>query len=324
MRKRILVLALAVTFLFSLPSCQPSSEEEVLYQEITVLGVTFTEEPKTVISLSPFTTEMILQLGLIDRLTGCTNDCVLPEEYKDIPSIGEDDTPDFELIISFKPDLVVSQRSLSKSVLDQLNQSGIKALVIPAAEDLRELSSYYAALACVFWGTEEGISKAENSLAPLVRVCNVLNQTIPKAEQKTFGYFPQFGKTAATSDTFAGNILSCLGKNAVQGSEYSYSFSQIQAANPDYLLVPTPYALENLASNPSWKELKAVQNGNVLSIDPSLLERQCPDFAEVLLELAKTIYPQKADEIEAALEREESSSGDSESEKDQDDSFSNA
>lgn len=296
-----------------------------MYQEITVLGVTFTEEPKTVISLSPFTTEMILQLGLIDRLTGCTNDCVLPEEYKDIPSIGEDDTPDFELIISFKPDLVVSQRSLSKSVLDQLNQSGIKALVIPAAEDLRELSSYYAALACVFWGTEEGISKAENSLTPLVRVCNVLNQTIPKAEQKTFGYFPQFGKTAATSDTFGRKYsFPALGKMPFKGVNIPIAFLKFKPPNPDYLLVPTPYALENLASNPSWKELKAVQNGNVLSIDPSLLERQSPDFAEVLLELAKTIYPQKADEIEAALEREESSSGDSESEKDQDDSFSNA
>ncbi len=298
---RITAVVFSLILLFLLPSCQSSNESKNdIYKPVTVFGVTFTSAPTAVVSLSPYTTEMMLQLGLSDQLSACTDDCVLPKDSK-IVSVGDGSEPNFDTVLAVKPDLLLSQRSLSKADLDRLNQAGIKALIIPPAEDLRELESYYSALAAVFYGEEKGIGKAESTINPLVRAANVLRDEL-KNERKnvTFIYYLTLGKSAATADTFAGDLLSCLGENKAEGKDGHIDFAKAKESNPTYLFVSKPYALENLQSSPDWNTFSSVANRKVLSFDSSLFERRSPDLAEFLIETAKTIYPDKADEIDQA------------------------
>ncbi|MCI8501741.1 MAG: ABC transporter substrate-binding protein [Oscillospiraceae bacterium] len=302
--KQIASMALVIASLLFLPACQSAEiPQESGYQPITVLGVSFTEPPERVASLSPSTTEMILQFGLEDRLIARTDGCMLPDGIE-VPSIGDGSDPDFDRILASRPSLVISQNSFSKTTLDKLNQAGVKALVIPPADDLRELQSYYIALATVFFGSEEGASKAKNAMRPLVLASNAIRIALADSETISFVYFLKPGASAATADTFIGNFFSCLGKNAAQGSGYQIDFAQAQETDPSYLFLSRPYALENLMADPGWAGFSAVQNGNVLSFDASLFERRnLLSLADVLLETAKTIYPERAEEIEAVLIR---------------------
>ena len=186
--------------------------------------------------------------------------------------------------------------------MDKLNQAGIKALIIPTAEDLRELKSYYSALGAVFHGTEKGIAEAERVTKPLVTVVNTLLSVLKEdSKNVSFVYFLQLGKSAATADTFAGNILACLGVNKAEGSDYQIDLAKIKANDPTYLFVSKPYAPENLQSSPDWNTLSSVTGKKVLSFDSSLFERRSLDIADLLLDAAKTMYPDKADSIDAAL-----------------------
>ena len=62
-----------------------------------------------IISLVPSLTQLVLDLGLEDRLVGRTRFCIHPEEkVKDIPIIGGTKTPNIEKILSLKPDYIIA------------------------------------------------------------------------------------------------------------------------------------------------------------------------------------------------------------------------
>ena len=67
--------------------------------------------PRRLVSLVPSITEFLVDLGLRDRLVGCTKFCVHPEGLRrDIQVIGGTKTPKPELIRALAPDLVIANQ----------------------------------------------------------------------------------------------------------------------------------------------------------------------------------------------------------------------
>ena len=63
---------------------------------------------KRIISLAPSVTETIYALGAQDRLVADTDVCNYPPAAQKLPKIGGPFTPNLEVIVSLKPDLVVA------------------------------------------------------------------------------------------------------------------------------------------------------------------------------------------------------------------------
>ena len=129
--------------------CQPIPEpdpEEPDYQPVTVFGVTFSEAPQTIVTLSPASTEMLARLGLTEQIVGRGEGCTYPEEMEGVTTVGTEAEPDMDALLALEPDVVIIQRPLSISQLERLNEAEVKALIVPAATDLRELKSYYTCL----------------------------------------------------------------------------------------------------------------------------------------------------------------------------------
>ena len=60
-----------------------------------------------IVSTLPSTTEMLFALGLGDRVVGVSAFCRYPPQVKSLPSVGSVLRPDFERILTLRPDLVV-------------------------------------------------------------------------------------------------------------------------------------------------------------------------------------------------------------------------
>lgn len=66
------------------------------------------EHPKRLVSLAPSLTEMVFEIGAGDLLAGVTEHCRYPPEATRIAKVGGYQTPNFEAILSLRPDLVLT------------------------------------------------------------------------------------------------------------------------------------------------------------------------------------------------------------------------
>jgi iron complex transport system substrate-binding protein len=71
----------------------------------------FAAPPKRIISTAPGITEILFALGLGDRVVGVTEYCAYPPEVKKLPKTGSYITPNLEVIVSLRPDLILVQRT---------------------------------------------------------------------------------------------------------------------------------------------------------------------------------------------------------------------
>ncbi|NYI04694.1 ABC transporter substrate-binding protein [Allostreptomyces psammosilenae] len=103
--------------------------------------VTVTGTPEAIVGLSPAQTELLLRLGLADRMVGQaqTATAPLPEDLRaqaaDIPVLSEDTPPSREVLLRAAPDFVVAPTAYEFTAeqgfasLEQLQEAGVAAYV---------------------------------------------------------------------------------------------------------------------------------------------------------------------------------------------------
>jgi iron complex transport system substrate-binding protein len=90
---------------------------------------TATKHYHRIVSFAPSITETLFALGLGDRVVGVTRFCTYPPQVKNLPKIGGYLDPNYEMILSLKPDLVLLLKEHSMLV-DFLKKNFIDYKVI--------------------------------------------------------------------------------------------------------------------------------------------------------------------------------------------------
>jgi ABC-type Fe3+-hydroxamate transport system substrate-binding protein len=79
-----------------------------------------------IVSLVPSLTELVIDLGLSEKLSGRTRFCIHPERViRNIPVIGGTKNPQIEKIISLSPDIIIANREENRR--EDIEQLGKKA-----------------------------------------------------------------------------------------------------------------------------------------------------------------------------------------------------
>ena len=86
--------------------------------------------PHRIVSLAPNTTEILFSLGLGERIVGVSRFCDFPPAVDDIPRVGGFTDPNYEAIVSLKPDVVILLTS-HVEVLRELEKLKIRTLPVP-------------------------------------------------------------------------------------------------------------------------------------------------------------------------------------------------
>ncbi|MCW5982866.1 MAG: cobalamin-binding protein [Bryobacteraceae bacterium] len=68
-------------------------------------------QPRRIVSTTPSITEMLFALGVGDRVVGVTTFCRYPEQARRLAKIGTYTEPNYEAILSLRPDLVLIQEN---------------------------------------------------------------------------------------------------------------------------------------------------------------------------------------------------------------------
>ncbi|WP_285767310.1 Fe(3+) dicitrate ABC transporter substrate-binding protein [Peribacillus sp. SI8-4] len=195
----------------------------------------------------------------------------------DYTSVGTREQPNLEVISSLQPDLIIADAERHKGIYKDL-QKIAPTIILKSRE-----STYQENL-----DSFKTIAKAVNQEAAAAKRLTEHEKTIEDLKAKltvntNMTVLPAVVRDtsfqAHTSSSYDGELLERLGlKNAIQQDQphAEMNLEQLVEIDPDVLLLANnegKLLTDEWKDNPLWKNLKAVKNGQVYSVDRDLWTR---------------------------------------------------
>lgn len=247
----------------------------------------FNSSPRTIGSLSPAVTEMIFELGFGDRLICRSSYCDFPDEAKELPEAGSAANPDIDKLISYSPELLITQSPIAGKDVKRLSEAGISLLTLSAPSSLEELYVNYQTLSNILSGSIEGDELAEDTLADLK---NAVKEAKGSCESLVLIMnVNDDGFSVGTGDSFSGDYISVFGKNIADGyTSFSMTADELIQADPQVIFLAHPLESSDIPEETA-SQLSAFSEGHVFVIDASLTERPTSRLAKLTRSISEAV-----------------------------------
>ena len=264
--------------------------------------ITLPAKVERIISMAPSTTEVLIDLGLADKIiaadTNTKKDGLLKHDipYFDMMK------PDAEKLIALKPDVVfISGMSNAKgnTPFSPLIDAGICVVNIPSSSSIEAIYLDIAYIAAVVKQEGNG-AKIIANMKKEIEAVRKKGASIAQDKKKTV-YF-EIGAApymySLGTGTFVNEMIEIIGAQNIladQKSWVSVSDEMVLAKDPDVILtnvnyIPNP--IDEIMARSGWASLKAVKGKKVFGIDTNSSSRPNHNIIKALKEMAKAVYPE--------------------------------
>lgn len=297
--KKFLSLALLIVMLtLSLIGC--GSEKSVTMEDRE--GTTFTLPSKVekIISTAPSNTEVLVELGLSDKLVAIDKYSTDIEGInKDLPTI-DFRNPDAETIISLEPDIIIASghnKSGNEDPFAAIKEAGITVVYIPSSDSIEGVYKDISFIADITGTEEKGEKIIEDMKKEISKIADI-GKTITEKKKVYFEIGSSSSLFSFGKNTFLNEMIELIGAENILGNEegwVSASEEIIIKDNPDVILTnePVDNIIDTIKNREGWGEINAVKNNNVYLIDKNASSRPSQNIIKALKEMAKAIYPEK-------------------------------
>lgn len=276
--------------------------------------ITVPEKVEKIVSMSPSTTELLIDLGLADKIIAIdTYSASSPFASKlkaDLPAFDMM-APDCESIIALNPDVIFTTGMSSAhgdDVYASVKAAGVCVADIPTAASIQDIEDDIT----FFGDVTKTQDKAKAINDQIEAFKKSLNETSGKiAEKKTVLYV----MSVPTADypncytcgkgTYMDEIFTLCGLKNIAGDVDNpwpaLSEEDIIAKNPDVIIVGdtyTPDAANALMSIAAWKDIKAVKDKAVYAIDGDAFNQPNQYVMNSAYDIAVAAYPDEFKGIE--------------------------
>ena len=254
---------------------------------------------RRVISLIPSATEVLVAVGAGDRLVGRTDFDHGPA-VDSLPSVGGGMTPSIEAIVALRPDLVLGWETRGdQSTRRRLDEMGIPVFAVEA-DDTTDVFRTVGNL-----GRLTGRTRAADSLAAGLRreLAEVAASVAGRPRPAVFFLVWNDPPMTAGPETFISQVLGVAGgRNVfadVAGEWPNVALEEIVRRQPDFLVLPQgekggAHDVDQLRGSPGWRELRAMREGRVVTIDAEMMNRPGPRLGEAARALRDALHPDAA------------------------------
>lgn len=234
--------------------------------------------PEKVVCLSPAITEIICEMGYRASIIGRSSYCDYPPAISSVKDVGSTANPDIKAVIELKPDLVISSTSIASKDIFEMEQNGIKTVIIPSPTTLEGFLSIYTSIGLIFEGMFTGTETGEQFFSETSKLLgNKDNFSLGKFVYITENY------SVAGGNTFESSVLSCFGTNMAKDADnYGFDTKALLDNQPDILLVNSKYTKGMLEENEVFSQLDALQNDKIIFIDNVYFERPSARIKEMV------------------------------------------
>lgn len=296
--KKILALIMTLS-IFVLSGCSSQTDRMVTDREGTEVNIPTKIEK--IISTAPSNTEVLMALGLGDKL-------VAIDKYStDIEGINTELpqidflNPDAEAIIGLEPDIVIaSGHNKTGSVEDPfkaISEAGIPVVYIPSSDSIDGIYKDIEFIADVVNERSKGKEIVDDMKAQVEEI-KAIGDTITDKKSVYFEispapYLSSFGKS-----TFLNEMIEIIGaKNIFENEEgwVSPTAEAIIDANPDVIITNAGYMenpTEEIKSRDAWENVNAIKNNEVYLVDQNASSRPSQNVIKALEQMAKAVYPE--------------------------------
>jgi iron complex transport system substrate-binding protein len=255
------------------------------------------QEVDRVVSLAPNLTEMVFALGEGNRLAGDTDFCDYPAEATQKPHVGGPVNPNMEEIVSLKPDLVLATKSINRrETVNALERIGVPVYVT----DPHNVEEMIASVEHV--GSALGMEKSAGALVGDLRGrLSALDRRLAGSEMRRVLFVVWTDPLISVGrDTFIADALRRAGGRSVVDTKVEWphvSLEEIVRLQPEVLVFASAHAgetqhdIDGLLTRPGWKNLQAIQRGNIVVISDAI-NRPAPRMVDAIEHLARALHPQ--------------------------------
>lgn len=212
--------------------------DKMIYKDQMQRTVEIHSTVSRIVSLVPSQTELLVDLGLRDKLVGITKFCVHPPELrKQVPLIGGTKNVKVKLVESLNPDLVIGNK-------EENNQADIEELEQHLPTWMSDIFNLEDALEMI--GKIGEITGTKEKAAEIVSKIRANFSGLNKLKQEGKSVLYLIWKNpylAAGSNTFIDSMLTLLGfRNAMKQDRYPEV--ELGELNPDFIFLssePFPF-----------------------------------------------------------------------------------
>ncbi len=296
--KKILAVIMTLS-IFVLSGCSSQTDRMVTDREGTEVNIPTKIEK--IISTAPSNTEVLMALGLGDKL-------VAIDKYStDIEGINTELpqidflNPDAETIIGLEPDIVIaSGHNKTGSVEDPfkaISEAGIPVVYIPSSDSIDGIYKDIEFIADVVNERSKGKEIVDDMKAQVEEI-KAIGDTITDKKSVYFEispapYLSSFGKS-----TFLNEMIEIIGAKNIFENEEGWASPTAEAiidANPDVIITNAGYMenpTEEIKSRDAWENINAIKNNEVYLVDQNASSRPSQNVIKALEQMAKAVYPE--------------------------------
>ena len=283
-----------------------TGESAVPTKDLAGNDISVPTEVEKIVSMSPSSTRLLIDLGLADKITGC--DTYSFEYYgkdlsQDIPQFDMMQ-PDQEALVSMKPDIIFTtgmSYAGGTDVYASVRESGVCLADIPTPSSIDGIAESISFVGGCTGESEEAeaiVKDMENTLDEISAAAEKIGDrkkvlytsSTPTAESPAL--------YSAGKDTYIDEAIALIGAENVTADQDPWASVTEEAAiamNPDVIISTdtyTPDAVKALTGLSGWEKVSAIEAGQVYLLDTSNeLNQPNQHVVSAIVEMAKDIYP---------------------------------
>lgn len=268
-----------------------ASAGSFLVTDLTGTVSEFDEPAETIVSLTASNTEILFALGLGDKVIGKDDYSYYPDEANNIPVMGDYNGPNIETIVEAGADVVFSSTKLQADAAQSLRDLGITVI----ASEAGTFEEIFTSIELI--GKVCGADDAASALIASMRERIAAVEANVGANERPRVYYcmsyGEYGDWTGGKGSFINEIMALAGGNCVTDDVdvqwANLSLEQVVERDPEIIFLSSYYTAEELAALPGYGDTSAAKSGNIIVINPDIVERPGPRIVDALEEIAAAI-----------------------------------
>ena len=257
--------------------------------------------PQRIVSLAPSVTELLVELGVEERLVGVTRHCELPGG-ESITRLEVFPDVSVEALLALDADLVIGADITSPATAMRLRDFGVPLLVVPGF-GLDALQSDFLLVGKAVGAGKRAAALADSLVAARSSVAASVQANLAERPKVVMALGVDNAYFVGESVYADGLLREAGGRNI--GAQSGAAWPQLSKEfllreQPEILFISSELEvgelsrlsaerIESLQKHPFWKHIEAVQKGQVVEVNAGYFSIPGPRVEQLLLDLHRWI-----------------------------------